>query len=100
MMRKKHRTLKCHPNQTVLPHKANRGIHPTPTLRRQSPELLSSRLPHHIRSRLILNCTPTPMFTTATVRAHAQTAYAQETADYFDNGGQVAFVLGRIMRES
>ncbi len=33
------------------------------------------------------------MFTTATVRAHAQTVYAQQTADYFNNGGQVVFVL-------
>ncbi|KAF9013640.1 hypothetical protein BDZ89DRAFT_1046722 [Hymenopellis radicata] len=95
LMLKKHRTFKRRPNQTVPPHDAIMVLNAEYISPPLSPALLLSRATFDL-----LNRTTTPMFTTPTIHVHPQTAYAQQTADYFDNGGQVAFVLDCITREA
>ncbi|KAF9006867.1 hypothetical protein BDZ89DRAFT_1232533 [Hymenopellis radicata] len=105
MMRKKHRTFERHPNQTVPPHDAimllNAEYIPPPLYADGLQRSFYQGYAAVFQAAFdLLNRIPTPIFTTATVRAYAQTAYAMETADYFDNGGQVAFVLDCITRET
>ncbi|KAF9016245.1 hypothetical protein BDZ89DRAFT_1141621 [Hymenopellis radicata] len=105
LMLKKHRTFERLPNQTVPPHDAitllNAEYIPPPLYADGLQRSFYQGYTATFQAAFdLLNANPTPMFTTATIRAHAQTAYAQETADYFNNGGQVAFVLDCITREA